>query len=274
MSTSFKRPDNSMTIGQRVSAMFSKFDFRVTPLFMFFLFVLTSGAIANAYAMSFFFPVWLSVLLSGFMEGSTMAWKIADERPKNSPAQKDLTLYLVWVNVASFGLLMVANLVRAALHGNETTTILSSWDVFGFVLMGISALTLIAGFIVYREWDTDLKNRRALAQKLADEEHQNNWTSMVISSTKARFESRRKVYEELRGIETQYRQSGIPEKEISMLLKDAKNALELKYDVDADGDGKIGPVRREVSAFASSTRFLPTEEAAPKNLRMGSEDEI
>ena len=239
-SNRYARPDIKKSIQDHVKGLFKDFDPRSLSILMLFISILTITALLNGFAMTAFFVWWLAYSLSGFMELGTLIWKLVDERKQNSASQKQLTSILVWSNVIMFAILLISNLIRVALRTEAPTTGLTFFDWLAFSLISLSALGHIGGYLLFREWDTGLINKRTLAQNEQSIKFDTEFNNIVLSGTRQRLAQRQELYEKLSEIQSEYQGRGIPQHEIDAVLKEAKDALEIKYQTDLDGDGMIG----------------------------------
>lgn len=245
MQSRYIKPDTNKPPFQRILNAIAQFDGRSWIIMILFFAVLSVAALLNAYAMSVFFVPWLAYSLSGFMEIGTLVWKVADERKQNSDYQKKLTSFVVWANVIMFSILLLANLIRVALRSagilEASGEVMTTWDFLAFGLISVSALGHVVGPLLFREWDTGLQHRRALAQQLSQVKFEDDYSKGVLESVRARLQARNLVYQELQAIRQQYAGSRLPPGELESLLEEAKAALEIKYNIDYDNNGVIGP---------------------------------
>ena len=254
----YDQPDTDRTPGQRIRAITKSMDFRSWVVLTLMFLVLTAMMGLNAYSWTTFLPLWVAYLLSGFMEAGALGWKIADERKENSDAQQQLATILVWANVIFGILLLILNLIRSALHQGELGAVASitGWDYGAFTLVALSALTHVAGALLYRQWDTRLQQRRTIAKLHNKAEHDKDLNDGILGDLANRLALVEKVQNKLTELREQYKH--LPPRELNALLQEAKNALEEKYSVDADHDGIIGaPPLSLVPEMAMDSRLSP-----------------
>ena len=272
MSDRYQQADTTTTPMNRLGNVVKSLDFRSWVILILMFLVLTAMMGLNAYAWTTFLPPWVAYILSGFMEAGALGWKVADERKENSDAQQQLATILVWANVIMGILLLVLNLVRSAVGHAEVGEVitLSTWDWIAFILVALSALSHVAGALLFRQWDSRLQQRRQIEKLHNKASFDRDLNEGILGDLETRLELVNQVQERIAELEVQY--AHLPKYEREAIIRDAKNALEERYGIDADDDGVVGePI---VTSPHSLEPALASDTMLSPELRKAIADEI
>jgi len=265
----YKQTDIDTTPMNRIASILKSMDFRSWVVMLLMFLVLTAMMGLNAYTWTIFLPSWVAYILSGFMEAGALGWKVADERKENSDAQQQLATILVWVNVIMGVVLLSVNLVRSAFYGAEIGTgNITGWDIVAFILVALSALSHVAGALLFRQWDERLNNRRKIAKLHNKAAFDRDYNDGILGDLHERLELVEQVQNRIKELQDQY--AHLPPKERDAIIRQAKNALEERYGIDADDDGHIGEPKDNKSG-SKNIKLTPQTALAAETVNLSEE---
>lgn len=192
----------------------------------------------------------LVALLFGVFMG---AWHIITERERNSTRQQTTAEWLVKITAGLSIALLIVNLIRLAVSGDTdwaiawnsltpTTLSFGGWDVVAILIIAVAFGFHLFGYLQWHDHDKGRLDRRDHAAKMADVDSKEKNATLAIR--RAEVELIALDAEENKVAELQARFGHLPAAQLNRILgearKEIRQAFEKKYNVDLDGDGKIG----------------------------------
>jgi len=249
-----KKNSMDVPIWDAIKEGFANIDARSWPGVLMFLVLIAIEAGANLVASLPDFG-WIVASLVAMLFGVFMgAWHIITERERNSKRQQSTAEGMVKIIGGLSIALLITNLIRLASNGatnwetawsslTPTAAYFGGWDIFAVLLIAIAFGFHLFGYLQWHDNDKGRADRREHAEKMAAVDAKEKNASLAVRRAEVQLIAL--DAEETKVAELQTRFGHLPAAQLNRILNEARKeireAFEKKYNVDLDGDGKIGP---------------------------------
>jgi len=213
---------------EQVKDFFRNLDAATWPAFLMFVVVLFAAGGLNYLEMQPVIGAPLAIGVALFFGVGVMAWHIVESRKDDSKFQDDTAKIVKWLNAVLDGILLVVNLFRAQLNVAVFDGV-TGWDSAAFVIVGISAVSHVVGYLLWTENDPRRKLAKEAGRALDVVARKRQSAKNVIAETEAELQARKWIVEEEARMRSDYGGT-VPANDLNTLVADMKKTAMQKFE--------------------------------------------